>query len=209
MNSPPSEDDLQRVAAGESAATRDFVQQFSRPVLKLLRQFHRLTDEDREELAQDTLLTAMTSLERYDRSTKIISWIFGIAKNKALTWLRGEATRLGRPGREGAGDRAMGRDQSGGYETEGDAAGVAVQAVSTARYSSEFLRERTQQARAWMQEQSLEDEIVARHFTHGVPYRQLAEELSEVTGKQITEATARQRGKRFADKVRKRFPEFL
>jgi RNA polymerase sigma factor (sigma-70 family) len=209
MNSPPSEEDLQRVAAGDPAATWEFYEQFILPVLKFLHRFHRLTDEDREELANDALLTAMKSLERYDRSTKIISWIFGIAKNKAWTRLRDEATRLEREGRQSPEGRKKTEVKSGRYETEGGAGGVAVQTTPQVRYASEFLQERMRQAEAWLEEQSPEDQIIARHFSDQVPYHQLAEELSEYAGREVKEATARQRGRRFAEKARKRFPEFM
>jgi hypothetical protein len=53
-----------------------------------------------------------------------------------------------------------------------------------------------------------DEQIVATHFTHDVPYPAIAAELSK-PGEPVSDATARQRGTRFAQRVRAQFGGWL
>src|SRR5690349_17553895 len=81
---------LDRIAAGDQRAEAALVDEFAAPVFSFLKGFGRLTDDDREELTYETLLDAIKSVGRYDRERKFITWLFSIAKHKALRRLRKE-----------------------------------------------------------------------------------------------------------------------
>jgi RNA polymerase sigma-70 factor (ECF subfamily) len=72
---------------GRETAYRELLRRYQRPVLSLI---HRMV-RDRElaeDLAQDTFVKVLNALDRYRPEFKFSSWIFKIAHNTALDWLR-------------------------------------------------------------------------------------------------------------------------
>ena len=72
---------------GRETAYRELLRRYERPVLSLI---HRMV-RDRElaeDLAQDTFVKVLNALDRYRPEFKFSSWIFKIAHNTALDWLR-------------------------------------------------------------------------------------------------------------------------
>ena len=49
--------------------------------------------ETAEELTQETFFQAVRTVDRFDGSCKVITWLCGIAKNVHLTWLRKNGTQ--------------------------------------------------------------------------------------------------------------------
>ena len=65
----------------------EIYRQYARTVYKYLRSLTRDADLA-EELTQETFYQAIRSSTRYDGSTKITTWLCGIAKNVLFTWRR-------------------------------------------------------------------------------------------------------------------------
>jgi RNA polymerase sigma-70 factor (ECF subfamily) len=83
-----SDADLVRLALNRSGqAAREIVERYQRPVFNLI---VRLVHEAAvaEDLAQDTFVKAFAHLAAYDASYKFSNWIFKIAHNTAIDYLR-------------------------------------------------------------------------------------------------------------------------
>ena len=72
---------------GREAAYRELIGRYQRPVFSLIYRLVR-DREKSEDLAQDTFITVLNALDRYDPSYKFSSWIFKIAHNTSLDHLR-------------------------------------------------------------------------------------------------------------------------
>ena len=79
---------LSRVSRGESAMFRVIVDRHAR---RLHAWAYRYTssDEDAEELVQETLLRAFRSADRYDPSRPFVPWLFTILANLCHNWHKG------------------------------------------------------------------------------------------------------------------------
>lgn len=72
---------------GREAAYRELIRRYERPVFSLIYRMVR----DRalaEDLSQDTFVKVLNALDSYRPEYKFSSWIFKIAHNTALDWLR-------------------------------------------------------------------------------------------------------------------------
>lgn len=78
---------VDRALAGSEEAYRELVQRFERPVYGLILRLVR-DPATAEDLAQETFLKAFGALPRYDRQHKMASWLFKIAHNTSIDWLR-------------------------------------------------------------------------------------------------------------------------
>lgn len=90
QNQPKMETDAQLVAsalAGSQEAFRELVVRFERPVYSLI---VRMVQDPAmaEDLAQEAFVKAYRSLRTYDASRKLSSWLFKIAHNTAIDYLR-------------------------------------------------------------------------------------------------------------------------
>jgi len=72
---------------GREAAYRELIDRYQRPVFSLVFRLVR-NREVAEDLAQETFIKVLNSIERYDPSHKFSSWIFKIAHNTAIDQLR-------------------------------------------------------------------------------------------------------------------------
>jgi RNA polymerase sigma-70 factor (ECF subfamily) len=86
--SQPSDAELAtQAAAGSADAFHDLVRRFERPVLSLIARMVR-DPSVAEDLAQETFVKAFRYLDRYDPQRKLASWLFKIAHNTSLDYLR-------------------------------------------------------------------------------------------------------------------------
>lgn len=76
-----------RILAGSDAAARDLVRRYERPVFNLIVRMVR-DPSVAEELAQDTFVKVFTRLSTYDSAQKLSSWIFRVAHNTTIDFLR-------------------------------------------------------------------------------------------------------------------------
>lgn len=86
----PEIDDRQLVArarAGDDAAVRELIRRFERPVFSLIFRLVRHR-ETAEELAQEAFVKVLQNLDRFDPRYKASSWIFKIAHNLTVDYLR-------------------------------------------------------------------------------------------------------------------------
>src|SRR3569623_2395291 len=72
---------------GREAAFRELVRRYERPVFSLV---HRMVRdrEVAEDLAQDTFIKVLNHIDRYSPEFKFSSWLFTLANNVAIDFLR-------------------------------------------------------------------------------------------------------------------------
>lgn len=78
---------VQSALAGSDEAYRQIVRCYERPVMSLIVRMVR-DPVVAEDLAQETFIKAFRHLARYDPSRKLASWLFKIAHNTTLDYLR-------------------------------------------------------------------------------------------------------------------------
>ncbi len=78
---------IKQVLGGSQDAFRDLVRRYQRPVYALILRMLR-DPSDAEELAQEVFVKAYQALDRFDRSRKFSSWLFKIAHNASIDFLR-------------------------------------------------------------------------------------------------------------------------
>src|SRR3989449_4583109 len=93
------EDDValvMRTLAGDRAAFGTLVQRYEEPVRRVARAvLHDVSDAD--DAAQDTFLTALMKLDRFDQRRPFRPWLLRIATNTAIDRRRHRALRLTAP----------------------------------------------------------------------------------------------------------------
>jgi RNA polymerase sigma-70 factor (ECF subfamily) len=83
-------DDAAVVAAalkGQPEACEEIVRRYERPIFGLIARMVR-DEAQAEDLTQDTFLKMFRALARYDQSLRFSSWLFRIAHNTAIDYLR-------------------------------------------------------------------------------------------------------------------------
>jgi RNA polymerase sigma factor (sigma-70 family) len=96
---------VEQARAGSSAAFGRLVDQNQQAVRAFLRRLCRDWAEA-DDLAQDTFVTAWSSIGRFERGRSVKLWLFGIAYRKFLTGRRGAARRMRRETEGGPLDEA-------------------------------------------------------------------------------------------------------
>jgi len=72
---------------GREEAFRELVRRYERPVFSLI--FRMVRDRElSEDLAQDTFVKVLNHIDRYRPEFKLSSWLFKIANNVAIDYLR-------------------------------------------------------------------------------------------------------------------------
>src|SRR5215216_6809214 len=83
----PDADLVSLAQEGREAAFRELVRRYERPVFSLV--FRMVRDrETAEDLAQDTFIKVLNHIDRYSPEFKFSSWLFKIANNVAIDYLR-------------------------------------------------------------------------------------------------------------------------
>jgi RNA polymerase sigma-70 factor (ECF subfamily) len=83
----PDADVVRLAQLGRESAFRELVRRYERPVFSLV--FRMVRDrETAEDLAQDTFVKVLNHIDRYSPDFKFSSWLFKIANNVAIDWLR-------------------------------------------------------------------------------------------------------------------------
>ncbi len=83
-----SDHDLVALAQkGSEKAYRELLGRYQRPVFSLVYRMVR-DREQAEDLAQETFVRVFNNIERYDPRFKFSSWIFKIATNLTIDWIR-------------------------------------------------------------------------------------------------------------------------
>ena len=83
----PDGDLVQRCLDGEEEAYRLLVQRYQRPVYSLV---HRMVSspDDATDLTQETFVKVFRALDQFDQNRNFSSWIYKIASNQAIDYLR-------------------------------------------------------------------------------------------------------------------------
>jgi RNA polymerase sigma-70 factor, ECF subfamily len=83
----PDADVVALARKGREAAYRELIRRYERPVFSLI--FRMVRDrETSEDLAQDTFIKVLNNVDRYRAEFKFSSWLFKIANNVAIDYLR-------------------------------------------------------------------------------------------------------------------------
>ena len=83
----PDADVVALAQQGREAAFRELVRRYERPVFSLIYRIVR-DREASEDLAQDTFVKVLNHIDRYRPEFKLSSWLFKIANNVAIDYLR-------------------------------------------------------------------------------------------------------------------------
>lgn len=89
MNATPVSDHelVTRAQLGSETAYRELLDRYQRPVFSII--FRMIRDrEQAEDLAQETFVRVFNHIVRYDPRYKFSSWIFKIATNLTIDWIR-------------------------------------------------------------------------------------------------------------------------
>jgi RNA polymerase sigma-70 factor (ECF subfamily) len=89
--------------AGEAAACEALVQRFERPVYNLIARLVQ-NPATAEDLTQDTFLKMFRALRQYDPAQRFSSWLFRIAHNTAIDYLRQKRLLIATPPLDEDGD---------------------------------------------------------------------------------------------------------
>lgn len=84
---------IKRLIAGEESAYREVMDKYRQPVMRLCRGFTGSSD-DAEDLAQDVFLEVFSSIGKFKGNASISTWIYRIAVNKSLNFVRDRKKRL-------------------------------------------------------------------------------------------------------------------
>jgi RNA polymerase sigma-70 factor (ECF subfamily) len=87
LTSLPDADVVALAQQGRDRAFRELVRRYERPVFSLIYRMVR-DREASEDLAQDSFVKVLNHLDRYRPEFKFSSWIFKIANNVAIDYLR-------------------------------------------------------------------------------------------------------------------------
>jgi RNA polymerase sigma-70 factor (ECF subfamily) len=83
----PDADLVSLAQEGREAAYRELVRRYERPVFSLI--FRMVRDREiSEDLAQDTFIKVLNHIDKYRPEFKLSSWLFKIANNVAIDFLR-------------------------------------------------------------------------------------------------------------------------
>jgi RNA polymerase sigma-70 factor (ECF subfamily) len=83
----PDADVAELAKQGREAAFRELIRRYERPVFSLI--FRMVRDrETAEDLAQETFIKVLNHIERYRPEFKLSSWLFKIANNVTIDFLR-------------------------------------------------------------------------------------------------------------------------
>jgi RNA polymerase sigma-70 factor (ECF subfamily) len=83
----PDADVVALAQQGREAAFRELVRRYERPVFSLIYRIVR-DHEASEDLAQDTFVKVLNHIDRYRPEFKLSSWLFKIANNVAIDYVR-------------------------------------------------------------------------------------------------------------------------
>ncbi len=79
---------VEMILAGDTSLFEDIIKKYEKSVVGFI--YKMVFDyEDALELAQETFMKVFSSLKMYDPSYKFSTWLFTIARNKAIDFLRG------------------------------------------------------------------------------------------------------------------------
>jgi RNA polymerase sigma-70 factor (ECF subfamily) len=87
LSNLPDADVVLLAQQGREAAYRELIRRYERPVFSLV--FRMVRDrETSEDLSQETFIKVLNHIERYRPEFKFSSWLFKIANNVAIDYLR-------------------------------------------------------------------------------------------------------------------------
>lgn len=228
FDTPPPEF-FDRVQAGDRASTVEFSDRYGKVALVLLaNRFRRITNGEREELAQDIVLEAIESLGAYERSRPFNRWFVTIARRRAFDFMRQHA-REWVEGEYGQVPTMVSLDFASSGEAPEDLrtkirtatahellddVGLEGDGQASERPDDEALElareagapkpfgELLARASQWVKSRTPAEQAVLSHYMHGASWGEVAEELSRL-GDPVSSATARVRGHRLIAKAAK------
>lgn len=83
-----SEKDLIQLILNEPDNYRHIVDRYEEPLLRYIKRFLYVNSEDAQDIVQDVFIKAYRNLNSYNPRHKFSSWIYRIAHNEAVSFLR-------------------------------------------------------------------------------------------------------------------------
>ena len=91
---------------GHEEALRELVERYLKPVYHFVYRYVR-SQGDAEDITQDVFLSAWKNIRKFDTSKKFKTWIFTIAKNASLNWIKKKKPALFSQFENEAGDNVL------------------------------------------------------------------------------------------------------
>lgn len=84
---PTDEQLIKKYLTGDDEALRQLIERYLKPVYNFV---HRYVSSggDAEDLTQEAFVNAWKNLKKFDQNKKFKTWIFSIAKNASLNWIK-------------------------------------------------------------------------------------------------------------------------
>ncbi|MFQ5796871.1 MAG: RNA polymerase sigma factor [Candidatus Bipolaricaulia bacterium] len=149
---------IRRITLRDEDAFKELFQRYASRLAPFF--IHRTQDREvTEELIQETMITVWEKANRFDGSSKLSTWIFGIAYRKFLEWYRGQRKR------------SMKQED---WLTPERAATMEASSQQTAERA--LIQERIQEAiqRAFIRLPDKYQVVMDLTFYHGYSYREIA-----------------------------------
>lgn len=73
--------------AGDEGALRTLIERYINPIYGFVRRYVG-SDGDAEDITQDIFVSAWKNFKKFDQSKKFNPWIYAIAKNASLNWIK-------------------------------------------------------------------------------------------------------------------------
>lgn len=87
MAMPTDEQLIQAYAEGDEEAFRALVERYLKPIYNFAYRYAE-SDGDAADITQDVFVSAWKNIKKFDRNRKFKTWIFAIAKNISLNWIK-------------------------------------------------------------------------------------------------------------------------
>lgn len=117
---PDLSDLLDRVVAGDERARHRFFDLYAPLVFRFVVFTFGLDGDEADDVVQEAMVAAFGSIRSYDRSRKLTTWLFGIAKNKVTDFFRSRMrTDLDEPVRAEVPWSSVGIEDPGPFKEEG------------------------------------------------------------------------------------------
>lgn len=128
MNRPDDKKLMERCLKGDRQAFEELLTRYEKPVYNAAyRMLHNA--EDARDVTQNVFLRVFENLDKYDPSFRPFSWIYRIALNESINWLK-KSSRLEALDKETA-DQGDGPEQEAGMQQLGEGMEAALMSIKS------------------------------------------------------------------------------
>lgn len=106
MNEQEEKELILRAMKGDEAGLRDLFAAYAKPIYNFIYR-HVLNEKDAEDISQDVFVSAWKNLRKFDPEKSFRPWLFTIARNAALNWIKKKKPALFSEFENEAGENAL------------------------------------------------------------------------------------------------------